>query len=135
MKRRLAKTWAAMRPALTLLVAIASGALVRDRRGSRPIQPDDIAVLFRSRAGHRVYEDALDRRGVRTYVYKGLGFFDADETKDLMALLWYLAEPFSDRRTAAVLRSRFFAVSDDALQEVRSVVGGILVQDRDRDSF
>ena len=94
---------------------LTSGTVVRDRRGARPIQPDDIAILFRSRAGHRYYEDALDARGIRTYVYKGLGFFDAPEVQDLQALLRYLARPESNLRAAALLRSRLIRLSDPAL--------------------
>ena len=58
---------------------------------------------------------ALEARGIPTYVYKGLGFFDADEIKDLSALIRYLAEPVSDLRAAAFLRSRFVRLSDAAL--------------------
>ncbi|MBP6715548.1 MAG: UvrD-helicase domain-containing protein, partial [Acidobacteria bacterium] len=88
---------------------------VRDRRGARPIEPEDIAILFRSRAGHRYYEDALEARGIKTYVYKGLGFFDAPEVQDLQALLRYLAQPESNLRAAALLRSRLIRLSDAAL--------------------
>ena len=90
---------------------------VRDRKTGVPrrARPGDIGVLFRSRASHREFERELERRGVPTYVYKGLGFFDADETKDLMALLRYLANPASDLRAAAFLRSRFIRLSDRAL--------------------
>jgi ATP-dependent helicase/nuclease subunit A len=88
---------------------------VRDRAGARPIQPDDIAILFRSRAGHRYYEEALEARGIKTYVYKGLGFFDAPEVQDLQALLRYLAQPESNLRAAALLRSRLIRLSDAAL--------------------
>ena len=48
---------------------------------------------------------SLQARGVPAYVYKGLGFFDADEVKDLVALMRYLADPGSDLRAAAWLRS------------------------------
>ena len=41
-------------------------------------------------------------RGLPPYVYKGLGFFDADEIKDVLALLWYLADPRPDLRAAAL---------------------------------
>ena len=53
----------------------------------------DIGVLFRSRASHREFERELERRGVPAYVYKGLGFFDADETKDAMALIRLPRQP------------------------------------------
>ncbi|HWK09756.1 MAG TPA: UvrD-helicase domain-containing protein [Vicinamibacterales bacterium] len=90
---------------------------VRDKQTgvARPVRPGDIGILFRSRASHREFEDALDRRGVPTYVYKGLGFFDADEIKDTSALIRYLANPHSELRAAAFLRSRFVGISDEGL--------------------
>jgi ATP-dependent helicase/nuclease subunit A len=98
------------------IVRLLQTASVRDRdAGVRPIRPDDIAILFRARAGHQYFEEALERRGVRTYVYKGLGFFDAPEVQDLQALLRFLARPESDLRAAGFLRSRFVRVSDAAL--------------------
>jgi ATP-dependent helicase/nuclease subunit A len=104
---------AALADEVTRLLATA---VVRDRTsGTRAARPDDIAILFRSRAGHQYFEAALETRGVRTYVYKGLGFFDAPEVQDLQALLRYLAEPDSDLRAAEFLRSRFVRLSDVAL--------------------
>ena len=90
---------------------------VRDRKTGVPraATPGDIAILFRSRATHREFERALELRGIRTYVYKGLGFFDADEIKDASALMRYLADPRSDLRAAAFLRSRFVRITDRAL--------------------
>lgn len=93
-------------------------AVVRDRVAGtrRPAEPGDIAILFRSRESHRAFERALEARLIPTYVYKGLGFFDADEIKDIVVLLRFLADPQSDLRAAAVLRSRVVRVSDPALQ-------------------
>jgi ATP-dependent helicase/nuclease subunit A len=97
---------------------LASGQTVRDRDSGlrRAVRPGDIAVLFRTRDGHRLFEDALGRRKVPYYVYKGLGFFDADEIKDVLALLAFLACPHSELSAAAFLRSRFVRLSDEALK-------------------
>jgi ATP-dependent helicase/nuclease subunit A len=91
--------------------------VVRDRDSGerRTARPGDLAILFRSRASHREFEQALEARGIPAYVYKGLGFFDAEETKDLTALLRYLADPSSNVRAAAFLRSRVVHLSDTAL--------------------
>ena len=99
------------------IVRLLSSATVRDRRTGvrREAKPADVAILFRSRDSHREFEAALGRRGVPTYVYKGLGFFEADEIQDAVALLRYLADPTSDLRAAAFLRSRLVRLSDDAL--------------------
>ncbi len=90
---------------------------VRDRRTGVPraARPGDVAILFRSRSSHREFEHELELRGIPAYVYKGLGFFDADETKDLTALIRYLAKPASDLCASALLRSRFVRLSDPAL--------------------
>src|SRR5262249_35752656 len=99
------------------IVRLLAGATVRDRQTGvrRPARPADIAILFRSRDTHREFEKALERRSVATYVFKGLGFFDADEVQDAVALLRYLADPYSEIRTAAFLRSRLVRISDPAI--------------------
>ncbi len=95
-----------------------AGALVRDpaTHETRPIRPRDIAILFRTKDSHQDFEKALARRHIPSYVYKGLGFFEADEIKDVLALLRFLAAPESNLRAAAFLRSRFVRLSDPAIQ-------------------
>ncbi len=61
------------------------------------------------------------------YVYKGLGFYDADEIKDVLALLAFLAQPQSNLRAAAFLRSRFVRVSDDTLKQLAPNLSDALV--------
>ena len=102
------------------IARLAGGAQVRDKQSGvrRPIRPADIAILFRSRASHREFEDALDARRIPSYVYNGLGFFAADEVMDVLALLRFLAEPSSDLRAAAFLRSRVVRLSDLGLQRL-----------------
>src|SRR6185503_9269662 len=84
----------------------------------REAKPADVAILFRSRESHRELEAALGRLRVPTYVYKGLGFFEADEIRDAVALLRYLADPASDLRAAAFLRSRLVRLSDDGVKRL-----------------
>ena len=97
---------------------LTDGTTVRDRHTgvARTISPGDVGLLFRTREGHTLFEAALARRGVPFYVYKGLGFFDADEVKDVLSLVAYLADPGSNLRAAALLRSRVVRLSDEALK-------------------
>jgi ATP-dependent helicase/nuclease subunit A len=100
-----------------IVLVLANGTPIRDKQTglARPVRPADVAILFRSRDSHREYETALDARGVPTYVYKGLGFFDADEIQDAMAALRFLADPTSNLRAAAFMRSRIVRLSDRAI--------------------
>ena len=111
------------------VVRLLSDATVRDRStgARRRARPADVAILFRSRDSHREFEDALERRGVSTYVYKGLGFFEADEVQDAVALLRYLADPLSDIRAATFLRSRLARLSDVAVARLAPDIAQALV--------
>jgi ATP-dependent helicase/nuclease subunit A len=102
--------------------------LVTDRGEAAPrrARPGDIAVLFRSRESHREFERALSARAIPAYVYKGLGFYDADEVKDLVALVRVLAAPESHLRVAAFLRSGLVGLSDDGLRRLAPDLAGRL---------
>jgi ATP-dependent helicase/nuclease subunit A len=108
---------------------IVGHAIIRDRTTglARTAEPADIAILFRSRDTHREFEKALERRGIPAYVYKGLGFFDADEVQDAVALLRFLADPVSNLRAAAFLRSRIVRLSDAALARLAPDISGALL--------
>ena len=92
------------------------------------VSPRDVAILFRTKDSHQEFEKALSRLHIPSYVYKGLGFFEADEIKDVLSLLRYFALPDSNLRAAAFLRSRFVRLSDPALQKLApnlaAAVGG-----------
>jgi ATP-dependent helicase/nuclease subunit A len=105
--------------------------IVRDKTTGlgRVARPADIAILFRSRDSHREFEAALDRRMIQTYVYKGLGFFEADEIQDAVALLRYLADPTSNLRAAAFLRSRLIRLSDEAVMRLGPDLAAAIIDD------
>ena len=110
---------------------LASGATVRDVGTGVPraVRAGDVAVLFRTRDSHRELEAALERHGVRAYVYKGLGFFDSDEIRDVLALLWHLADPLSNLRAAAWMRSGFVRLTDEALRRLAPRLSDALISD------
>ncbi len=111
------------------IAALLDGAQVRpkDGGGARRVRPEDVAILFRTRESHREFERALSARGVRTYVYKGLGFADAEEVKDVRALIRFLARPSSELRAAALLRSRIARMSDTGLLALAGGLSAALV--------
>ncbi|MEP7309142.1 MAG: UvrD-helicase domain-containing protein [Acidobacteriota bacterium] len=113
------------------VVRLIGHATIRDRSTGvrRLAQPADVAILFRSRESHREFESALEERGVPTYVYKGLGFFDADEIQDAMAVLRYLAEPTSNLRAAAYLRSRLIRLSDPGVTALAPNLAAAVIGD------
>ena len=110
------------------VVRLIETGVVRDPKGGVPraVRPADIGILFRARASHREFERALERRDIPASVYKGLGFFDADEIKDARALIRFLAAPASELRAAALLRSRLARVSDGTLLSLAGRLSSVL---------
>jgi ATP-dependent exoDNAse (exonuclease V) beta subunit len=89
---------------------------VYERDGSsRPVRGGDIAVLLRRFTNLETFRRALLRRRVPHLVYKGRSFHLAREVIDLVALLGAAVDPDDHLSLAAVLRSPFGPLSDDAL--------------------
>ena len=78
----------------------------------RPARPADIAILFRSRDSHREFERRSSGAASRPTSTRGWGSSTPTKSRTRVALLRYLADPLSDLRAAALLRSRLVRLSD-----------------------
>jgi len=87
--------------------------------GHRPAGYQDVAILFRSMGDSHFYEDALEQHGIPYYVIRGAHFFRRPEVRDCVNFLRVIDDPSLDIETAAVLKSPFFGVTDDALLVIR----------------
>ena len=86
---------------------------------TRPIEPNDIAILTRTWQPLEVYGEALAAIGIPVAPAGGGNLLATREAKDATALLRFLANPRDDIALVAVLRSPFFALSDRLLFKVR----------------
>lgn len=86
---------------------------------TRPIEPNDIAILLRSRTHLKAYERALEDEEVPYSVASGLGFYETPEVTTLINLLKALADPADERALYAVLRSPLFGLTDDTLAHLK----------------
>ncbi|MEA2293008.1 MAG: hypothetical protein QOE86_647 [Solirubrobacteraceae bacterium] len=81
-------------------------------RGRRP---GEIAVLVRAAASLRLIEQALEERGLATYVVGGRGYWSQEQVRDGLAYLGVLANPLDEEALYATLASPFAGVGADAL--------------------
>ena len=86
-----------------------------DDPATKPVEPDDVAILLRSRTDLKAYERALEEAEIPFTVASGLGFFDSPEITALVNLLRALANPADERALYGALRSPLFGVTDDTL--------------------
>ena len=96
------------------------------RKAWRPAAYGDVAILLRRTTYLHLYEEALERRGVPYHVVAGHGFYKQQEVLDVLNLLRALEDPSDDLAVAGVLRSPFFAVSDEGLYRLRRLGGTLL---------
>jgi ATP-dependent helicase/nuclease subunit A len=81
----------------------------------RPAIYADVAVLVRTRKVIPPLLEALRARAIPCAVYKGIGFYQTQEVRDVYTALRFLGGPERDLELAGVLRSPFFGLSDDGL--------------------
>ena len=82
----------------------------------------EIVVLLRAMTDVRVYERALEREGLPTYVIGGRGYWDHPQIVDLVCYLRALDNPLDDEALYGVLASPFVGASLDALVLVSDAV-------------
>ncbi|CAA9502962.1 MAG: hypothetical protein AVDCRST_MAG69-1999, partial [uncultured Solirubrobacteraceae bacterium] len=78
-------------------------------------RPGEIVVLVRSTASLRLFEQALEERGVATYVLGGRGYWSQEQVRDGLAYLAALANPLDELALLGALASPFCGVGSDAL--------------------
>jgi ATP-dependent exoDNAse (exonuclease V) beta subunit len=77
--------------------------------------PAEIVLLMRATTDMRVYERALEGRGLPTYVIGGRGYWSHPQVVDLVAYLRALANPRDEESLYGVLASPLVGASLDAL--------------------
>ena len=95
----------------------ASGAAVTG--ADRRIKYSDIALLFRAMTHIQTYESAFRRANIPYQTVLGRGFYEREEITDLIQLLRFLDNKTDELALAAVLRSPFCGISDNALLALR----------------
>jgi ATP-dependent helicase/nuclease subunit A len=79
------------------------------------VAPREVVLLTRATTDLRVYERALEERGIPTYVIGGRGYWAHPQVIDTVAYLRALANPRDEEALYTVLASPLVGVSVDAL--------------------
>ncbi|HTX31984.1 MAG TPA: UvrD-helicase domain-containing protein [Solirubrobacteraceae bacterium] len=79
------------------------------------VPASDVVVLTRATTDLRVYERALEERGVPTYLIGGRGYWSHPQIVDLLAYLRVLANPRDEEALYTLLASPLVGVSTDGL--------------------
>ena len=80
---------------------------------------DSIAVLYRSNAQSRVFEEQLLSQGLPYRVYGGLRFFERAEIKDALAYMRLIANRDSDPALERIINLPTRGIGDKTLESIR----------------
>jgi ATP-dependent helicase/nuclease subunit A len=108
--RRIARRLRELMESETPLIADAAA-----EGGKRPLQPGDVAILFRALSDVALYESALRDYELDYYLVGGHAFYAQQEIYDVLNLLRAVASPADEISLAGVLRSPFFSLADETL--------------------
>ena len=82
---------------------------------------DEIAILYRSNAQSRVFEDAFLRAGIAYRIHGGVRFFERAEVKDALAYLRLLSNPHDDTAFDRVVNFPTRGIGDKTLDDLRAL--------------
>ncbi|THB70295.1 MAG: DNA helicase II [Gammaproteobacteria bacterium] len=82
-------------------------------------QRTEIAILYRSNAQSRVFEEALINRGIPYRVYGGLRFFERAEIKDSLAYMRLIANRHDDASFERVINTPTRGIGDRSVETIR----------------
>lgn len=96
-----------------------------DREVKNGAKYSDFALLYRSNALSRGYEQALVRAGIPYKIVGGLRFYDRKEIRDIMAYLALIDNPFDTIRFRRVINEPKRGIGDSTIEEVIRIAEGL----------
>jgi ATP-dependent exoDNAse (exonuclease V) beta subunit len=87
------------------------------------VERSEMVVLLRAFTHLDVYEDSLERAGLRPYVVGGRGYWSQQQVADVCALLATIANPLDDEALFGALASPACGLAPDTLWLLRAAAG------------
>lgn len=81
---------------------------------------DDFAILYRTNAQSRLFEETLRRRGIAYKIIGGTKFFDRKEIKDLLCYLKVLVNPQDDVSLKRIINVPKRSIGDATINKVQA---------------
>ncbi len=85
------------------------------------LQYSDIAVLYRTNAQSRIFEEAFRKRSFPYRIYGGLSFYQRKEIKDIIAYFRLLCNPHDEEALKRIINYPARGIGDTTLQKVKTL--------------
>lgn len=91
---------------------------ITDLKYANQLQCKDFAILYRTNAQSRIFEEALRKRNIPYKVYGGLSFYQRKEIKDLLAYLRLIVNPRDDEAFRRIINYPARGIGDTTLTKL-----------------
>ena len=92
-----------------------------EKQLSAELNYKDFAILYRTNAQSRTFEDALSAKGVPYRVFGGLRYYDRKEIKDMMSYMRLVQNPDDDMALERVLNEPRRGIGDKTLEKLKTL--------------
>ncbi|MBE6036657.1 MAG: ATP-binding protein [Clostridiales bacterium] len=90
----------------------------RNMPGNEPLEYKDFAVLYRTNAQSRRFEEVFRQMGIPFHLVNDLGFYDRKEIRDLMAYLRLVNNPADDVALRRIINEPKRGIGDKTMEKV-----------------
>jgi len=101
--------------------AIRAVQLLQDDIRKRHLQLKDAAILYRTNAQSRSFEDQLRRTGLPYVIVGGIRFYERKEIKDLLAYLRLLVNPNDDTACLRVINTPSRGIGETTIAKLKAL--------------
>jgi DNA helicase-2/ATP-dependent DNA helicase PcrA len=98
-----------------------------DKRLSQQLNWSDFAVLYRTNAQSRIFEETLRRKNIPYKIYGGLSFYERKEIKDILAYFRMVINPEDEEALKRSINYPKRGIGDTTIQKVFELASGLNV--------
>ena len=98
---------------------------ILDTQLSEQQQYYDFAILYRTNAQSRIFEEALRRRNIPYKIYGGVGFYQRKEIKDMLAYLRLSVNHNDDEALKRIINYPARGIGDVTLEKLANYAGNL----------
>ena len=89
-----------------------------DRRYSKQLNWSDFAILYRTNAQSRIFEETLRRKNIPYKIYGGLSFYERKEIKDILAYFRMVINPEDEEALKRSINYPKRGIGDTTVQKI-----------------
>jgi DNA helicase-2/ATP-dependent DNA helicase PcrA len=94
--------------------------LIVDTVYGKQVNYSDIAILYRTNAQSRIFEDSLRRRNIPYRIYGGISFYQRAEIKDALAYMRLAVNPLDDEALNRVINYPARGIGNNTMDKIQA---------------